>query len=545
MPLEIRYRGDLYELDAAHGRTRHGDAALRRVEEAGAGALLADWRDAGRRIAGIRRRQGLMLGGLGAAGAASAAVLLRTAGDGSGAETALAGLLGGLAVASVAVWWLPGRAMARAIGSLEASAALLADLAATDPLTELPNHRAFHERLVQEVAQAERSGRPLALVLLDLDHFKRINDEHGHPAGDEVVSEVARRLAACARRGEIVARVGGEEFAWLLPGADGMDGWQAAERARLAVSGAPVCDLGKVTISAGVCELRQAGSARELHRLADGALYWAKAHGRDRSVRYSPDVVEELSAAERAARLERQQALNAVHALARAVDAKDPYTQRHSERVADIAVRLALELGWRASRLAELREAAVLHDVGKIAVPDAILTKPGRLTDDEFALVREHPSRGAEIVSGALTAEQVSWVRGHHERHDGGGYPDGLAGEAVPDGARVMAVADAWDAMTSDRPYRAGLSAPRALEICRQEAGAQFAPEVVAALGRLWEQGAVPHAEPEPEPVPSALVYRGAETVPVARRDRRPAAAPGMVYRGTRVPEDEGPGAGG
>lgn len=259
-------------------------------------------------------------------------------------------------------------------------------------------------------------------------------------------------------------------------------------------------------------------------------------------MRYSPDVVEELSADERAARLERQQALNAVHALARAVDAKDPYTQLHSERVADIAVRLALELGWTARRLAELREAAVLHDVGKIAVPDAILTKPSGLTPEEFSLVREHPGRGAEIVAEALSAEQAAWVRGHHERFDGRGYPDGLAGDAISDGARVMAIADAWDAMTSDRPYRTGLPAMRAIEICWAEAGAQFAPEVVAALEALWAQGAVPHADPEPDPVPASLSYRGAEAVPVARRDRRPGtgSGSGLVYRGLRVADEGG-----
>ena len=137
----------------------------------------------------------------------------------------------------------------------------------------------------------------------------------------------------------------------------------------------------------------------ELLRLADGALYWAKAHGRNRCVRYSPDVVEELSDAERAARLEHQQALSAVLALARAVDAKDPYTMLHSQRVAEMAARVALEMGWSADRVRLLHEAAVLHDVGKIAVPDLVLTKPGRLTEEEFALVREHPVRGAEIVA--------------------------------------------------------------------------------------------------------------------------------------------------
>lgn len=141
-----------------------------------------------------------------------------------------------------------------------------------------------------------------------------------------------------------------------------------------------------------------------------------------------------------------------------------------------MAVRLALELDWGTGRTRLLREAAVLHDVGKIAVPDAVLTKPGPLTEDEFALVREHPVRGAEIVAEALSPEQVAWARGHHERHDGGGYPDGLTGGSVPDGAAILALADAWDAMTSNRPYRPSLTPARALEICRRESGAQFAP---------------------------------------------------------------------
>ncbi len=542
MPLELRYRDGVFAVDSTRGRTGARAAPLRAVKAPTAAALLADWRDAGRRIARVRRLQGALLGGLGVAGIGGSAAPLQL---GVGGEGAVVALLSVLLAAAVGVWASLGRARSRAIGALELSAGLLADLAATDPLTELPNHRAFHERLLQEVALAERSGRPLSLVLLDLDHFKRINDSFGHPAGDAVVTEVARRLASCARRGEVVARVGGEEFAWLLPGADAMDAWQAAERARVEVSATPLLSYGSLTISAGVCELSQAGGAGELHRLADGALYWAKAHGRDRCIRYSPEVVEELSAGERAARLEHQQALNAVHALARAVDAKDPYTQRHSERVADIAVRLALELGWPAERLRELREAAVLHDVGKIAVPDAILTKPGALTPDEFALVREHPARGAEIVAEALTPEQASWVRGHHERVDGGGYPDGIAGDAIPDGARVMALADAWDAMTSDRPYRAGLAARRALDICRAEAGAQFAPEVVDALQALWEQSAIPHslpAVPEDDPdLAQELQYRGAGAVPVARRERRPAAGPGLVYRGLRVPDEDVP----
>jgi diguanylate cyclase (GGDEF)-like protein/putative nucleotidyltransferase with HDIG domain len=426
----MRYRRGRFVVDATRGRDGLRPATLRMVPPPPLPEI--DWEQAVRRIARIRVGQlGLVgaVGGLSVAGPVALAAL-----QASHAREILTAVAAS-AVAALAGWLALDRRLRRVVDGLGRSARALEGLAATDPLTELPNHRAFQERLQQESARALRAGAPLSLVLIDLDHFKRVNDAHGHPAGDAVVREVARRLRACAREGEMVARIGGEEFAWLLPG-DEMDAWQAAERARLAVASSPVPPGIGLTISAGVCELAQAGSPMELLRLADGALYWAKAHGRNRSVRYSPDVVEELSDAERAARLEHQQALSAVLALARAVDAKDPYTMLHSQRVAETAVRLALELGWSADRVRLLHEAAVLHDVGKIAVPDLVLTKPGRLTEDEFALVREHPVRGAEIVAETLTPEQVAWVRGHHERFDGGGYPDGLAGRDIADGAR-------------------------------------------------------------------------------------------------------------
>jgi putative nucleotidyltransferase with HDIG domain len=252
-------------------------------------------------------------------------------------------------------------------------------------------------------------------------------------------------------------------------------------------------------------------------------------------------VVEELSHAERAARLEHQQALNAVLALARAVDAKDPYTMLHSQRVAETAARLALELGWSADRVRLLHEAAVLHDVGKIAVPDLVLTKPGRLTQDEFALVREHSVRGAEIVAETLTPEQVAWVRGHHERFDGGGYPDGLAGHDIADGARVLALADAWDAMTSDRPYRPGMSPAQAFAVCREERRAQFCPDAVDALARLWDAGALAGQDDAGEAGPlgdARLQYRGVAADGIGRRrERPPVPGAGLVYRGRMIRE--------
>ena len=536
MAIEMRYRSGRYLVEGPRGRGGARPAPLRLAPASPVPQM--DWEDAVRRITRIRVAQTALLATVAALTVAGPVGVASLHWSHALPVIATVGAALGVALSS---WTVLDRSMRRLVAALAQSARVLAGLAATDPLTELPNHRAFHERLQREAADAAASSKPLSLVLLDLDRFKQINDTLGHPVGDEVAREAARRLRACAREGEMVARLGGDEFAWIVPG-DGMDAWQAAERARVAIGSGRVGGTGlRITVSAGVCELAQAASTVELVRLADGALYWAKAHGRDRCVRYSPDVVEELSADDRAVRLEHQQAMNAVLALARAVDAKDPYTMEHSERVADMAVRLALELDWSPERTRLLREAAVLHDVGKIGVPDAVLSTPAPLSEEELAMVREHPVRGAEIVAEALTREQVAWVRGHHERFDGGGYPDGLAGSAVPDGAAILALADAWDAMTSDRPYRAGLGAGRALEICREESGAQFAPEVVAALLALWESGGVPATGARPEQPLGAtrMQYRGVAASAVSLRRERPSMpGTGLVYRGRTVPED-------
>ncbi len=370
--------------------------------------------------------------------------------------------------------------------------ARLASQAATDPLTGLANHRSFHERLEVEVARARHDQSDLALVMIDLDNFKEVNDTFGHQVGDAVLAEAGRRLAGEARFGEVVARIGGEEFAWILPASDGLNAWRAAERARRAVAERPFGDgVGTITASAGVADLAQASDAATLLRLADGALYWAKASGRDATFRYSPDVVRELSASERAERLARTQAVTALRALARAVDAKDSSTARHAERVAAVAVKLGEQMGWDSERLQLLQEAALLHDVGKIGVPDSLLFKPGRLTGEEMGQVEAHASLGAEIVSDVLNPEQVAWVRGHHERWDGLGYPDRLAADAVPEGARIIAVADAWDAMTTVRTYGTAHTRDEAISEIEQQMGRQFCPVAAAAMLELWESGAL------------------------------------------------------
>jgi putative nucleotidyltransferase with HDIG domain len=206
---------------------------------------------------------------------------------------------------------------------------------------------------------------------------------------------------------------------------------------------------------------------------------------------YSPEVVEVLSDAENAERLTRLQALQSIRVLARAVDAKDSTTREHSERVAELAVAIGTALGWEGEALVRLREAGLVHDVGKIGVPDRILFKRGRLTREEYEEIKQHAQIGAEMVVDVLTPEQVDWVRGHHERWDGSGYPRGLEGDRIPLGARILALADSWDVMTSVRPYHDPLSTDEALGECRRCVGAQFSEEVVDALESLVREGSV------------------------------------------------------
>jgi diguanylate cyclase (GGDEF)-like protein len=352
----------------------------------------------------------------------------------------------------------------------------------TDPLTSLANHRAFQERLHAEVGRALRYERPLALALIDVDHFKSINDHSGHAAGDRVLAALGARLRALLRAEDVLARIGGDEFALLMPETDDAEARLVLERAREALERGPLVDGIRVRISAGICELSRAGDAETLMRLADGALYWSKEHGRNVTAVYDPATVHELSATERLDRLQRSQTIAGIHALARAIDAKDPSTREHSERVAALAARLAQLRGWSPERVALLHEAALVHDVGKIGIPDAVLLKPGRLDAAEYEQVKQHAALGARIVADVLDAEQVAWIRSHHERPDGRGYPDALSGSAIPEGAALLAVADCFDVMTVARPYSRPKSEADALAECRALVGAQFTSAAVAAL---------------------------------------------------------------
>ena len=372
--------------------------------------------------------------------------------------------------------------VAVAIANAEARAEL-ATQAATDPLTALPNRRTLEACLERAVEQARRTGRPLSLLVLDLDGFKEINDSQGHDAGDGVLRVTARTLEAALRPGDLAGRLGGEEFLALLPDTSSRAAWLVAERLRAAITAQTVEGVPNVTVSVGVASFPGHGvSSGELLRAADSAMYDAKALGRDRTMVFSPS-----QAAIRTERTERAQAglegyVGSVLALAVAVDARDPSTHQHSQAVAGYAAAIAVQLGLDGDRVEEVRIAGLLHDVGKVGVPDAVLQKPGALTDEEWVQIRRHPEIGARLLVHPELSSIREWVLRHHEQPDGSGYPDGLVGSQIPIEAKILAVADAYEAMIADRPYRQGLSPLIARTELEEGRGRQFDADVVAAF---------------------------------------------------------------
>jgi diguanylate cyclase (GGDEF)-like protein/putative nucleotidyltransferase with HDIG domain len=352
-------------------------------------------------------------------------------------------------------------------------------LALTDPLTGLGNHRHFHERLQRELTIAQDAGSAVSLCFIDIDDFKRINDSFGHPTGDRVLSQVAGRL----RQGGEAFRLGGDEFAILLPGAEEDVALDAASSIVHRVGDMDLAYLGTVTVSAGVATYPQHGADRDaLIRLADSALYWAKEHGKNRVRVSRPDVVELADLRRLATGADRAARFRAAGSLARAVDHRDAYTGSHSERVADLAARIAERLGLAAEDVELTRLAGSLHDLGKLAIPEEILRKPGKLTDAERLVLERHPQIGFRMLESLGVDPVADWVLRHHERWDGAGYPDGLAGDDIPLGARIIFVADAFDAMTSDRIYREPLSSRDAVSELERCSGSQFDPDVVHAF---------------------------------------------------------------
>jgi diguanylate cyclase (GGDEF)-like protein/putative nucleotidyltransferase with HDIG domain len=355
----------------------------------------------------------------------------------------------------------------------------LADAARTDALTGLLNRRGFEEAFELELERARRGGRKLSVLIGDLDHFKHVNDRFGHHEGDRALARASGILQREKRRIDTVARLGGEEFALLVPDTVDRRSFLLAERLRLALRDEFTDDPVKVTVSFGVASFPQHGATRqELLGAADDALYAAKELGRDRTVIYSKEVVGVLTPAN-GRNGARNEQLATVLALADALDIRDARTARHSQTVARLAEITARELGLPESTVEQVRLAGLLHDVGNIAVSNMLLSKPGPLSDQEWAEVRRHSEIGARILANARLGDIGQWVLAHHERVDGTGFPFGLTQSTIPLEARILSVADSFEAMTSERAHRPALRREDALVELRHNAGTQFDAGVV------------------------------------------------------------------
>jgi diguanylate cyclase (GGDEF)-like protein/putative nucleotidyltransferase with HDIG domain len=382
--------------------------------------------------------------------------------------------MGTLLVTSTLIWTMRDRA--------ESLIARLYDAARTDPLTKLLNRRGFRELLDLELERARRSELAVTLLAGDIDHFKEINDRLGHHVGDAALVRIAHVLETTKRRIDAAARVGGEEFALILPNTNQTEALNLAERLRGALLEEFAGHAVPITISFGIATFRDhAETAASLLHAADDALYEAKESGRNRSVLFSREVQKTARDSIRKRDIEGERFTAVMLDLAAAVDLRFSGTARHSETVGRYAEMMARELGLSEQHISRVRLAGLLHDIGKVGIPDAILNKPDRLTPEEFATITTHPALGAQILEHPCLADVRTWIAGHHERPDGQGYPYRLSGPQLGIEARILAVADAYEAMTSDRAYRPSIGHAAARSELRSCAGSQFDADVVDA----------------------------------------------------------------
>jgi diguanylate cyclase (GGDEF)-like protein len=390
----------------------------------------------------------------------------------------------------------------------------LARLVTVDGMTGLGNHRAFHERLRLEVEAARRFNHPLVVILADLDHFRRYNDEFGHPAGDEVLRHVAKTLFDEVDLKAYPARYGGEEFAVVIPYVTSAEAIAVAQRIGQAVS-ARVHLRRPITLSFGIAGIQgNQWSAEVLVQEAFRALDAAKSRGRNQIIlaedldrrtlslstgadslsEYDPTEPMGLAAILSAGLRYHPQALSLepetqlVSGLLGTLELKDLETRDHSERVMWYALRLAQSvIETRVAKMTQqdlrsLAYGALLHDIGKIGVPEAILKFPGKLTEEMRNVIREHPRLGAQLVQKFPSLElSLSVIRYHHERWDGAGYPTGKHSKEIPLVARIFAVVDALEALTSQRPYKDAMPIEDVTQILVNDSGTHFDPDIIDA----------------------------------------------------------------
>ncbi len=385
---------------------------------------------------------------------------------------------------------------------LEKANQKLSALSITDGLTSLYNHRYIVDTLTIEYQKAQRFHKALSLIMLDLDHFKAINDTYGHHGGDKLLVEFGSFLKEHLRSIDIVGRYGGEEFCAILPETDTAGAVVAAEKLRQAVvKGSFTLDGGRkvnVTASFGISSTQDEGvsSVDSLLNHAEKALYEAKLRGRNRAICWAEIKNRPEAAADDTSRTavegyerytsntakeSKDSCIQSVKALVNALEAKDGYTATHCYLVSHYAGAVARHRKLSDEEVDVIKTAGLLHDIGKIGIPDELLKKEGKLTVEEMAIVKKHPETGAKILGpmGFLQRE-LELIYFHQERWDGQGYPYGLKGNNIPFGARIMAICDAFEAMTSPRPYRKKpFTAAEAVAEIKKMAGKQFDPHLL------------------------------------------------------------------
>lgn len=360
-------------------------------------------------------------------------------------------------------------------------------LAERDSLTRLLNHRGISKRLEQEMARCASSGATFGLVMIDVDNFKLFNDAYGHAVGDGALQALARVLNTSLRRSDAVARYGGDEFIAVLPDTSSEASVQLVERIRATLESTPFNVGGgrivPIKMSYGIATYPNDGhKAAELLAAVDANLYRSKQRGGNIITSSGGDDFRPTLMG----------SFSVLDGLVTTVDRKDHYTRRHSDDVTELAVALASKIGLSVETQRSVRMAGLLHDIGKVGVPDHILGKPAELNDEERKVVRNHVTLGELIIQGIPNQEEVvGAVSSHHEQYDGKGYPRGLRGDNIPLLGRILAVADAYSAMTTDRPYRKALPAGEAKAELSRVAGTQLDPELVDAFLDALEENEV------------------------------------------------------
>ncbi|MDP4183351.1 MAG: diguanylate cyclase [Bacillota bacterium] len=363
-------------------------------------------------------------------------------------------------------------------------------LAITDDLTNVYNQRFFKSNMDYEVNRAKRNKRSLGLILIDIDNFKKYNDIYGHDRGDSVLKSTASLIKVAIGNSYTAYRLGGDEFAVVLPDSDQFNTIRVADNIRTEFEAQREFCFGEgigsqISLSMGISQYPDKASNRdELISQADMALYHSKNLGKNK-IHFYQDVISRIRAG---ISTDHRHLIGVFRALLSTISAKDTYTLGHSERVSNYAVMLGEALNLSLKEICVIQYAGLLHDIGKIEIPKNVLNKTGYLSDEEYEMIKLHPVYSANILESMSDMDQlVDYVKHHHERFDGTGYPCGLAGNQISLGARIICIADSFDAMLSERPYSSSMNVDEALEELRRCAGEHFDPQLVALFVSLMK----------------------------------------------------------